>query len=63
MMSDDRWDSAFSVWFWRIGLAVWLLLGVAFALQHMWVYFAFSVIWIGASFGGWFRNEKWHQSA
>jgi hypothetical protein len=51
------------VWFWRFGLAVWLLLGVTFAIHHMWVYFVFSVIWIGASFGGWFRNEKWHQQA
>jgi hypothetical protein len=62
-MSGDRWERAFSVWFWRVGLAVWLLLGVAFALHHMWPYFIFSLVWIAASFAGWFRNEAWPQSA
>jgi hypothetical protein len=51
------------VWFWRVGLAVSLLLRVTFALQHMWPYFAFSVAWIAASFTGWFRNEGQQQSA
>jgi hypothetical protein len=62
-MPGDRWEQAFSVWFWRVGLAVSFLLGIACALNHEWAYFAFAVAWIGASFAGWFRNESWHQSA
>jgi hypothetical protein len=61
--SGQRFEPAFSVWFWRVGLAVSLLLRVTFALQHMWPYFAFSVAWIAASFTGWFRNEGQQQSA
>jgi hypothetical protein len=51
-------DGLFSVWFWRAGVAVWLILGVAFGLHRRWDYFALSVIWVLASVAGWSRGEK-----
>jgi hypothetical protein len=51
-------DALFSVWFWRGGFAVWLILGVAFGLHRRWDYFALSVAWVLASVAGWSSGEK-----
>jgi hypothetical protein len=51
-------DALFSVWFWRSGVAVWLILGVAFGLHRRWDYFALSVAWVLASVAGWSSGER-----
>jgi hypothetical protein len=51
-------DGRFSVWFWRCGLAVWLILGIAFGLERKWDYFSLCVLWVIASIAGWSRGEK-----
>jgi hypothetical protein len=51
-------EGQFSVWFWRCGLAVWLILAIGFGLARRWDYFALSALWVIASMAGWSRGEK-----